>query len=181
MRHAAALSLLLLSACEQPYHAPILYQAQTPDCRNWADGSRFELPRRVSVFAGAPEQAPDGALQLRIAYFIPRGESVSFASQEFEIVEPQGSTSATGSVAAVDRHAVNAPGAKTEALASLPQTLTALNIGDETMIRVTLLFTSPPKRFDLLHPSMLVGGKPYPVRIYTYRWFEDRREYGLCT
>jgi len=181
MRHAAPLTLLLLTACEQPYHEPVLYQAQTPDCRNWADGSRFELPGSISVFAGTPERAADGALLLRIAYFIPRGESVAFSSEDFAIAEPTGSALIKGTVAAVDRGASNAPGTKTETLASLPPTLQALDFGDETMVRAKLLFPSPPKRFDLLHPKMIVGDQPYPVRTYTYRWFEDRGMYGLCS
>lgn len=182
MRRAIGLlPIFMLAACEQPYHAPILYQAQTPDCRDWVDGSRFELPRNISVFAGAPEPGPDGAVQLRIAYFVPRGESVQFSSQEFAVAEPKSSMRLPGAVARVDRGVSNAPGIRTEQLSSLPNSLVALDIGDETMVRVTLVISAPPRRFDLLHPTMLVGGKAYPVRTYTYRWFAERNEFGLCT
>lgn len=182
MRRAASLlPIFLLGACEQLYHAPILYQAQTPDCRNWADGSSFELPRSIRVFAGSPKAGAGATLEVPLAYFIPRGESVTFTSQTFAVVAPSGGGRVVGTVDAVDRRVSNAPGTKTEHLSSLPLTLVALDSGDETMVRATLLFQSPPKRFDLVHPDMVAGSKVYRVRTYTYRWFEDRKQYGLCT
>lgn len=173
--------LITLAACEQSYRAPILYQAQTPDCRDWADGSRFELPKSISVFASAPERSADGSVQLRLAYFVPRGQSMKFSNQDFSISEPKGPPTEMGAVTLVDRAAVNAPTHKTEVLASLPVALDALDIGDETMVRATVQFSKAPRRFDLVHPQMIIDGKLYPVRTYTYRWFEDRGKLGLCT
>jgi hypothetical protein len=180
-RILAFVPLIMLAACEQPYRAPILYQAQTPDCRNWSDGSRFELPSSISVFASAPVSSADGSVQLHLAYFIPRGQSVRFSNQEFAISAPKGPAFERGVVTLVDRAAVNAPTHKTEVLASLPLKLDALEVGDETMVRATVQFAKALKRFDLMHPQMTIDGKSYPVRTYTYRWFEDRGKHGLCT
>lgn len=180
-RPLAFVPLIMLAACEQPYRAPILYQAQTPDCRDWADGSRFELPRSISVFASAPDQSSDGSVQLRVSYFVPRGQSVTFLNQEFSISAPKGPPIEKGVVTHVDRAAVNAATYKTEVLATLPPAVVALEVGDETMVRATIRFAKVPKRFDLMHPQMNIDGKSYPVRTYTYRWFEDRGKFGLCT
>jgi hypothetical protein len=180
-RTFALLTSVTLAACEQPYRAPILYQAQTPGCSEWADGSRFELPESISIFASAPDRGADGSVQLRLAYFVPRGKSVTFSSQNFSISEPKGPQLGSGTVTLVDRGAVNAPTYKTEVLASLPTTLVALDIGDETMVRATVRFAQAPTRFDLLHPQMVINGRSYPVRTYTYRWFENQGKLGLCT
>jgi hypothetical protein len=37
-----------------------------------------------------------------------------------------------------------------------------------------------PKRFDLTPPDVIIGGKRYVSRTFTYRWFEDKQAYGMC-
>lgn len=182
MRTILAIALAMsLSACEQPYQAPILYQAQSPDCRDWTDGSRFALPKDIDVFAGTPKGSHAEYVQLQISYFIPRGKSVTFASADFLLTEPKGRAIAMGVIEHIETGVRDGPGLPTEPLPKLPTTLSAVDRGEETMFRITLRFASPPDRFDLAHPTMVVDGTEYPVRTYTYRWFEQRKAYGLCS
>ena len=180
---AIAITLCCLAGCDASYNAgPLLYQAQTPGCLGWDDGSNFGLPDSVSVFASAPERAPNGGVILGLAYLVPRGRSIAFSSQEFDIRDPKSLAQVRGVVTRVDRSVVGIhPSEQPENLASLPKTITAIDRGDETMVRVDLRFATAPSRFDLLHPRMLIDGTSYPVRTFTYRWFPERSRFGLCS
>jgi len=183
MRAALLLAfLLVLPGCTPPYSASILYQATTPDCRNWADGSRFALPEGADVFASSPKPLGDGALELDLAYFVPKNGEVTFTTHEFVVTTPHGPPVAVGRVALTERGVPGLPGSKTVVLSELPMTLRGDAIGDETMYRVNVQITSPlPDRFDFTPPQMILRGKTYPVRTLTYRWFAERKTYGLCT
>ena len=53
---------------------------------------------------------------------------------------------------------------------------------DDVMYRLKIKFaTALPERFDFTPPEMIVRGKKYPVRTYTYRLFKEQKTYGLCT
>ena len=183
MRAAVATVSLALAACAGDVYdpGPLLYQAVTPGCERWLDGSRFELPKRISVFASVPVPTTDGKMELGLAYFIPRGISTTFTNQVFEVTLPKGIAVARGEVTLVDRTPPSSGQAPT-VLTALPGTLVGEPDSEETMYRLRVLFSPPlPERFDFKPPDMLVEGKAYPVRTYTYRRFSDRGMVGLCS
>ena len=182
MRRLSVALLLSLAACtEKPYNPGILYQAESPNCDRWVDGSRFELPQEISVFASVPALARDGNLELGMAYFVPEGVSTTFATQTFEITLPHGKSVAQGETKAVDRHLKNSTKSP-EPLPALPKTLVGEAGGDETMYRFKVVLTPPlPDRFDFQPPDMVVGEKSFHVRTYTYRYFKERNQIGLCS
>ena len=173
--------LLVLGGCTGRYEAPIMYQAQTPGCDRWADGSNFGLPEEISVFAGSPSAVGEQALDLSLSYFIPKGTKAEFIDQKFLLTLPRGKPVAEGEVVKVER-VLHAPKWLRESLPSLVHTLHGEDFDGETMYQIKIRFRKPlPQRFDFTPPSMIIAGKTYPVRTYTYRWFASRNVYGLCT
>ncbi len=171
-----------LDGCTQPNTEPILYQATTPDCQFWVDGSRYELPQGISVFASPPRSIGTHTLELSLTYFIPKGAEATFTNQKFVIRLPRGSVVARGSVAFVDRRVPGLSDSKAALLSELPLTLHGELGGDETTYRVDIDFVGNlPDRFDFTPPVMIIGGDKYPLRTYTYRFFKQRQAYGLCT
>jgi hypothetical protein len=184
-RYLPLLFLFAIAGCDDAYKAENLYQATSNDCANWIEGSRFVLPRAIGVFASAPQAVNATTLELGLSYFIPRGEQAQFTARSFAIDTPPGATNAAtlrGKIVGVDRRAPGGLDKKIEFLPDLPVLLRGDANSDETIFRLRLQFGgSLPERFDLTPPPMLINGKTYPVRTYTYRLFKDRQAYGLCT
>jgi hypothetical protein len=174
--------LFSLTACEDAYKAENLYLATTADCANWVDGSRFVLPQEISVFAGAPEAAGDGALDLNLSYFMPRSVQAQFTRRGFEITQPHGAAIARARIVAIDRRAPSGPDKKLEYIDKQPTLFRGDADAEQTIFRLRLRFAAPlPERFDLTPAPMVIDGKTYPVRTFTYRLFKDRQAYGLCS
>jgi hypothetical protein len=173
--------ILALTGCTARYDAPIMYQAVSPDCGTWVDGSRFELPGEISVFAGKPAAAGEYALDLDLGYFLPKGAEARFVDQNFVLNLPHGDVVSKGAVIKVER-VLPAPKWSREPLPLRLDTLRGEDFHDDTMYQVTIQFPKPlPQRFDFTPPLMIVAGRTYPVRTYTYRWFASRNAFGLCT
>lgn len=180
--------LLALAGCEDQYKPVNLYMAATPACRDWSDGSRFDLPEGVRVFASVPAMPGPGPTQeLSVAYFVPRGGDVKFSSRDFNLILPlpHGAVVARGVITSVDIrvHGNANPKAdnNAERLEQLPLLLRSAASVEETMFRVNLRFKGPlPERFDFTPPPMLFNGKSYPVRTFTYRYFPEKATFGLC-
>ena len=69
-----------------------------------------------------------------------------------------------------------------DVIETLPIMFSAVGSSAETQWRLRLqLPRQLPQRFDLSMPDMLVGGKRYPVRTFTYRYFPERSAYGMCS
>ena len=124
---------LVLAACSEPYAPGILYQATTPGCTHWADGSRFELPKQISVFAGKPEAVSGAGVELSLAYFIPRGAEASFEHQEFVVTLPRGAAVSRGTVVSVERAVSPVRAETTVVLSELPKSLRGEPAAEETM------------------------------------------------
>lgn len=175
-------SLCALSACGDAYQPENLYLATTADCANWVDGSRFVLPQEISVFAGVPEAVGDGALDLNLSYFMPRSVQAQFTRYGFEIAQPHGAAIARAKIVAIDRRAPGGPDKKLEYIDKQPALFRGDADAEQTIFRLRLRFNTPlPERFDLTPAPMVIGGKTYPVRTFTYRLFKDRKAYGLCS
>jgi hypothetical protein len=173
--------LLVLGGCTGQYEAPIMYQAVTPGCDRWVDGSSFDLPEEISVVAGSPSAVGEQALDLDLSYLIPKGAKAEFVDQKFLLTLAHGEPVAEGEVVKVER-VLPAPKWLRESLPSLMQTLRGENFDDETVYQIKIRFRKPlPQRFDFTPPSIIIVGKTYPIRTYTYRWFASRNAYGLCT
>jgi hypothetical protein len=174
-------ALLTLNGCTEQYSAPIMYQARSPDCGMWMDGSMFGLPADITVTAGKPVQTSPQALDLTLAYGLPLGAEARFADTNFVLSVPYGKAIAKGEVVKVEK-LLPAPKWSREPLPLQLQTLRGEVADDITMVKVTIRFPMPlPRRFDFTPPQMIVGGKPYPVRTYTYRWFAPQNVFGLCS
>ena len=172
----------VLVACSDSYTPGILYQAKSPACAIWSDGSRFELPKEIDVFAGKPESGSASSVDLSLAYFIPPAAAATFTNQVFAIAPPQSAETVRGTVTSIEQAVSPVRAATTVALATLPDTLRAQSATETTMYRIKIRFSGPiPDRFDFTPPRMLIGQDSYPVRTYTYRFFPDRKAYGLCT
>jgi hypothetical protein len=184
MRRSALLAiplLLLLSACDD-YTAPSLYQATTPDCKTWTEGSRFELPRGISVYATPPTTLKDGGTELALIFTLPVGTQASFTRLSFLLEEPKKPPFANARVTTIYQRGLDQKAEIVDVIEQLPIMFSAVGNSKATQWRLRLqLPRQLPQRFDLNMPDMLVAGKRYPVRTFTYRYFEERKAYGMCT
>lgn len=181
------LPMLLLGAaagCGEQYRPANLYMATTPDCRNWSEGSRFDLPEGMRAFASMPSPTPPGTapLDLALTYFVPRGRDAKFSTREFALTVPHGAVASRGIITSVLVKESSSATNKADLLEKLPMLLRSAASVEETSFRVNLRFGGAlPERFDLTPPPMVIGGTSYPVRTYTYRLFKERNAYGLCS
>ncbi|UGQ46337.1 hypothetical protein [Massilia endophytica] len=181
MRSALLVLPLLLAACGESYTPEQLYMAATPECRDWQEGSQFLLPRGIKVSATAPVLQADGSLDLGITYMLPRTTQLQFTTRAYNVTEPKGPVIQKAKVVNFYQRATNTRAEMVEVVDGVPGLLIAVASADETQWRVTLRLTGKlPQRFDLVPPAAVIAGERYPVRTFTYRWFEDRKAYGLC-
>ena len=184
MRRSALLALpllLLVSACDD-YTAPSLYQATTPECKTWKEGSRFELPRGISIYATPPVTLKEGGTELALIFTLPVGTQASFTRLSFLLEEPHKEPFAEAKVLTIYQRGMNRKAEIVDVIETLPIMFSAVGSSKETQWRLRLqLPRQLPQRFDLSMPDMLVAGKRYPVRTFTYRYFPERKAYGMCS
>jgi hypothetical protein len=185
LRHAASLSLtlpLLLSACGDSFTPVDLYMAKSPECASWQEGSRYELPRGISVSTTPPVTLPDGGAEFTFVYLVPRGERALFQNRDYNLTQPKGALIAKAQLVTFYQRATNAPAEIVEQIPKVPDMLIAGATSDETIWRVRLRVTEKlPQRFDLTPPAFEIALKKYPMRTFTYRYFPERKAYGLCS
>ena len=183
MRRYAPLSLLFaLAACGDNYKAVDLYQAKTPDCKNWADESRFELPKGIYVTATAPVALPEGGVEIGLVYMLPRNTQAQFTSRAFKIYQPKGAPLMNAEVASIYQRGTSARPEMVEVIKEVPVLMVATARSDATQFRFRLQFKGKlPERFDFTPPPMVIDRDRYPVRTFTYRYFEERKAYGMCS
>jgi len=183
MRRYAPLPLLFaLAACGDNYTPVDLYQAKTPDCQNWADESRFDLPKGIFVTATAPVALPEGGVEIGLVYMLPRNTQAQFASRAFKISQPKGAPLATAEIASIYQRGTSARPEIVEVIKEMPVLMVATATSDATQFRFRLQFKGKlPERFDFTPPVMVINRDRYPVRTFTYRYFEDRKAYGMCS
>ena len=184
MRRSALLAfplLLLVSACDD-YTAPSLYQATTPDCKTWTEGSRFELPRGITVYATPPTTLKEGGTELALIFTLPVGTQASFTRLSFLLEEPKKPPFANATVTTIYQRGLDQKAEIVDVIEQLPIMFSAVGNSKATQWRLRLqLPRQLPQRFDLNMPDMLVAGKRYPVRTFTYRYFDERKAYGMCS
>lgn len=173
--------LLLVTACDD-YTAPSLYQATTPECKTWTEGSRFELPRGISVYATPPVTLKEGGTELALIFTLPVGTQASFTRLSFLLEEPHKPPFGEAKVLTIYQRGMNRKAEIVDVIEKLPIMFAAVGNSKETQWRLRLqLPRQLPQRFDLSMPDMLVAGKRYPVRTFTYRYFPERSAYGMCS
>lgn len=182
MRRYAPLALLLtLTACDD-YQPVQLYQAVTPDCKNWEDGSTFDLPKGITVSATAPIPLEDGGVEISLVYLLPRGALAQFTSRAFKISAPKGPPLASAEVASIYRRGTNQRAEIVDVIEEVPVLMSAVATSDSTQYRFRLLFRGKlPQRFDFTPPALTIARDRYPVRTFTFRYFDDRKRYGMCS
>ena len=173
---------LLLSACGESYTPVDVYMAKTPECKEWQEGSRFELPRGISIMTTPPVTLPDGGAEFTFVYLVPSGQRAMFVSRDYNVTEPKGPVIAKAELVTFYQRTTNSPAEIVEAIPKVPDMLIAGATGAETIWRVRLRVTQKlPDRFDVVPPAFEIALNKYPVRTFTYRYFPDRKAYGLCS
>jgi hypothetical protein len=173
--------LLAVAGCGDSYQPEQLYMATSADCREWVEGSRFELPEGVSVSATSPVTTRQGAAEFGIIYLVPRGGKVQFTTRAFNITQPKGTVVAKAKVLSYYQRGTNNRAEMVEVIENAPGMLIPVATADVTQWRIRLgVAAGLPDRFDLVTSDVIIDGKRYPVRTFTYRWFPERKAYGLC-
>lgn len=186
MRHPALsllslLPLFALSGCGDDYRPEQLYMATSDACGTWVEGSRFDLPEGVSVTATSPVTVNEGSAEFGIIYIVPRGGKVQFTTRAFSIDQPKGPRIVKADVLSFYQRATNSRAEMVEVIKEVPALLAPVATADDTQWRVRLgVKAGLPQRFDLVTPAVVIDGERYPVRTFTYRWFPERKAYGLC-
>ncbi|CDG85849.1 hypothetical protein [Janthinobacterium agaricidamnosum] len=171
----------MLSACGEQYTASELYLAATPECKSWVEGSRFELPRGISVQATPPLALKDGGVEIVLIYTLPRGTRADFTALGFQLTQPHGAPIVNGKIVTIYQRGSESRPEIVDVVDQLPIRLAAVGNSADTQTRIRLQFPGQlPPRFDLQPPDLVIAEKRYPVRTYTYRYFGERNSYGMC-
>ncbi|MET0268657.1 MAG: hypothetical protein ABW202_23960, partial [Duganella sp.] len=135
----AALAMpLLLSACGDTYQPKDVYMAATPECKDWQEGSRFDLPRGISVATSPPATLEDGGAEFTFVYFVPRGERARFLARDYNVTAPRGPLITKAELVTFYQRATNARAEIVEVIPKVPDMLVAGATSDETIWRVRL-------------------------------------------
>ncbi|QBE63732.1 hypothetical protein [Pseudoduganella lutea] len=184
MRRVALLAfplLLAVTGCGDDYQPEQLYLATTPDCREWVDGSTFRLPEGVSVSATTPVTVKEGSAEFGVVYLVPRGGRVQFVTRAFNITQPKGATIAKAKVLSYYQRGTNNRAEMVEVITNIPALLLPVATAEVTQWRIRLgVDQKLPARFDLVLSDVIIDDERHPVRTFTYRWFPERKAYGLC-
>lgn len=180
LRHLTPLSLLLLAACDS-YTPDHVYMADTPACATWQESSVFKLPRGITVSTTPPVTLPDGGAEFTLVYLVPSGERAMYVTRSYQVTAPKGPVLAKAELVTFYQRATNAPANIVYSLDKVPDMLVAGASSDETIYRVRLRVKDKlPERFDLVSPQFEIATRKYPVRTFTYRYFPERKAFGLC-
>jgi hypothetical protein len=186
LRYVASLASvvmpLLLTACGDQFTPVNLYMAATPECKTWQDGSRYELPRGISVSTSPPVTLPDGGAEFTFVYLVPRGERALFLTRDYNVATPHGPVIAKAELVTFYQRATNSRAEIVESIPKVPDMLVAGATSDDTIWRVRLRVKDKlPQRFDVLPPPFEIALTKYPMRTFTYRYFPERKAFGLCS
>lgn len=183
MRRYAPFALLLtLAACGNDYQPVQLYQAVTPECTQWEDGSTFALPDNITVTATPPQALPDGGVEINVIYMVPRGAQMKFTSRAFKIGMPKGPPLMNAEVVTIYRRGTQGRPELVDVIEEVPVLMTGIGTSDMTQYRFRLQFKGKlPQRFDFMLPAVKIKDERYPIRTFTYRYFNDRKTYGMCS
>lgn len=172
---------LLLSACGDSFTPVDLYMAKTPECREWQEGSRYDLPRGISVSTTPPRTLPEGGAEFTFVYLVPRGQRALFLSREYQVTAPHGALLAKAELVSFYQRATNSRPEIVEVIPKVPDMLIAGATADDTIWRVRLRVKEKlPERFDVVPPAFEIALSKYPMRTFTYRYFPERQSFGLC-
>ena len=173
---------LLLSGCGDSYTPVNLYMATTPECKTWQEGSRFELPRGMSVATTPPVTLPEGGAEFTFVYILPRGERARFLTRDYNVTAPKGPVLHKAELVTLYQRTTNSRPEIVDSIPKVPDMFVASASGEETLWRVRVRVKEKlPERFDIVSPAFEIGLKEYPVRTFTYRYFPERKAFGLCS
>ncbi|MET0319757.1 MAG: hypothetical protein ABW069_03435 [Duganella sp.] len=172
---------LLLTACGDTYKPVDVYMAATPECKDWQESSRFDLPRGISISTTPPVTLEGGGAEFTFVYFVPRGERARFLSRDYNITAPRGAVITKAELVTFYQRATNSRAEIVDVIPKVPDMLVAGATSDETIWRVRLRVKEKlPQRFDVVPPPFEIALTEYPMRTFTYRYFPERKAFGLC-
>jgi hypothetical protein len=135
----------------------------------------------MSVSTTPPVTLPDGGAEFTFVYLVPRGERALFLTRDFNVTQPKGPVLAKAKLVTFYQRTTNSAPEIVEAIPKVPDMLIAGATGAETIWRVRLRVTEKlPERFDVVPPAFEIALNKYPMRTFTYRYFPERKAYGLC-
>ena len=175
-------ALFVLSACGDSYKPVDVYMAATPECKDWQEGSRFDLPRGISISTTPPVTLPQGGAEFTFVYIVPRGERAVFLTRDYNVTAPKGPVLAKAQLVSFYQRTTTSRPEIVEEIPKVPDMLIAGATGDETIWRVRLRVKDKlPERFDVVPPAFKIAVTEYPMRTFTYRYFPERKAFGLCS
>jgi len=179
--HLSLLALLAVSGCGERYEPVQLYMAKTPECGEYVEASRFDLPSGITVTATSPTTLPDGGAEFGLVYLLPRGAKAQFATLTYPVTQPKGERIANANVVTFYSRGTDTRPEIVDSIEGVPKLLVAVANSDHTQWRARLRVPSKlPERFDLTPPALYIDGDRYPLRTFTYRYFAERKGFGLC-
>ncbi|GGY90431.1 hypothetical protein ACFFTM_24880 [Pseudoduganella plicata] len=180
-RFAPLLALLSVTACGDRYEPVQLYMAKTPECKDYVETSRFDLPGGITVTATSPSTLPGGGAEFGFVYLLPRGAMAQFATLTYPVTQPKGARIANAQVVTFYSRGTDTRPEIVDSIEGVPKLLAAVANSDHTQWRARLRVPAKlPERFDLTPPALYIDGDRYRLRTFTYRYFADRKAYGLC-
>jgi hypothetical protein len=106
---------------------------------------------------------------------------VQFVTRAFNITQPKGPVVAKAKVLSYYQRGTNNRAEMVEVIENIPGLLLPVATADVTQWRIRLgVDKGLPDRFDLVLSDVIIDDVRYPVRTFTYRWFPERKDYGLC-
>ncbi len=175
------LILLATAGCSDAPPPPAPYPVISAGCTNWQANASIAMAGDVRINASAPRAGAKGGVELDLAYFIPETGRADLARTRFSLTVPHGAVIASVGTGPVLRVLPPYEPGKALLLPTLPPRLLGEAFGGNVIYRMVLRFPGPlPERFDLTPPDMTIDGQAYAVTTLTYRYFPERKAYGLC-
>ena len=113
---------------------------------------------------------------------MPRGERARFLTRDYNVTAPKGPVLHKAELVTLYQRTTNSRPEIVDSIPKVPDMFVASAAGEETLWRVRVRVKAKlPERFDIVPPAFEIGLKEYPMRTFTYRYFPERKAFGLCS
>ena len=144
--------------------------------------SRSSSLSTMSVATTPPVTLPDGGAEFTFVYIVPRGERARLLSRDYNVTAPKGPVLHKAELVTLYQRTTNSRPEIVDSIPKVPDMFVASAAGEETLWRVRVRVKDKlPQRFDVVAPAFEIGLQEYPMRTFTYRYFPERKAFGLCS